>query len=460
MDKKNVKEPKENVVDGVHNYTAAEGWIRPDDAVMQRLEWFQDQKLALMVHFGLYCEIGVDASWGMSDEDAHWSRTEIDWTTSGERLREDYFGLNRSFNPIRLQPDKWAEFAKENGFRYLILTTKHHDGFCLWDTQTTEYKTTAQDCPYHTSPNADVVKVVFDAFRKKELGIAAYFSKPDWHCPYYWAEGMEKPIGYWRRPTYHPKEYPELWERFVQYTHAQMTELVTRYDPDILWLDGGWVNPIILEQDIRLSEFVQKARKLRPDLIVCDRTVGGENENYITPEQTVPEKPLGIPWESCITLGSTFSYRFESDEDYKTPKELIHLLIDVVCKGGNLALNISPQPDGRFPKKVEEIVSVMGRWLKKYGDSIYRTRVCPPYKQKNVAFTQNAGKVYAIVLLNQEKPACIRIPFEKSFRSLSVVGWEDEVSYKFAEKWIEVDMSNFTYDEVDKIAVAFEINIA
>lgn len=172
-------DPEQEIVSqGVHNYSAAETYVCPTDpAVLQQLEWFRDQKLALMMHFGLYCQPGMVASWALSDKDSDWSRHQVNWT-DGETFKKQYFSLNRSFNPVRFQPEEWAQMAEDCGFRYLLLTTKHHDGFCLWDTKYTDYKTTAEDCPFHEHKNADIVKSMFDAFRAKGIGIGAYFPKP------------------------------------------------------------------------------------------------------------------------------------------------------------------------------------------------------------------------------------------------------------------------------------------
>lgn len=197
---------------------------------------------------------------------------------------------------------------------------------------------------------------VFHAFRERGLGIAAYYSKADWHTPYYWSSGAEFGKKTWRGPSYDPKQYPRLWEKYVQFNHNQIMELMMYYgDIDILWLDAGWVGND--QQDICLGEVVEKARSVQPGLLTADRMMGGEFENYITPEQTIPDHPIQVPWESCITMGTSFSFKYE--DTYKSATEIIHTLIEVVAKGGNLALNVAPQPDGRLPegaiKRMEEL---------------------------------------------------------------------------------------------------------
>lgn len=190
-----ISEEEDILHDGVHNYSSEKDWVRPDNPVtLDRLEWFKDQKLALMMHWGPYSQLGVVESWALSDEDADWSREGIDWESDGEKLKEQYVSLNRTFNPVRMQPEKWAELAADNGFKYLIFTTKHHDGFCMWDTATTDYRITGSESPFRAHSQADICKHVFDAFRQKGLAIAAYFSKADWNTPYYWAPNMERSL--------------------------------------------------------------------------------------------------------------------------------------------------------------------------------------------------------------------------------------------------------------------------
>ena len=179
------------IKNGMHGCSAAENYVPPKDELLrERLEWFQDQKLALMMHFGPYAQMGICESWPLSEEDASWSRRDVDWEDDPKVFREQYVNLNRSFNPMRFVPEQWADVGARDGFKYFLLTTKHHDGFCMFDTKYTDYKITDPSCPFHTHKYANVVKHAFDAFRARGIAIAAYFSKPDWHCPWYWAEGM------------------------------------------------------------------------------------------------------------------------------------------------------------------------------------------------------------------------------------------------------------------------------
>lgn len=387
----------EKVINGVHNYSQEDSYVWPTDPVLlQKLEWFRDQKLALMMHWGAYSQIGVVESWALSDEDGDWSRTEIDWTQDKEQFKKEYFGLNKTFNPIRFQPEVWAKEAKEAGFRYFIFTTKHHDGFCMWDTRYTDYKVSGEDCPFHTHKYADICKHLFDAMRKEGLGITAYFSKADWHCEDYWNSSYERGNNTWRGPSYDPAKYPEVWKRFETFTQNQVKELMDNYGKiDALWFDAGWVCKEN-GQDIHLGDMMDEIRKKHPDVLSVDRTIGGPYENYVTPEQCVPDKPMNIPWESCITMGTSFSFKYE--DEYKSPREIICLLTDIVAKGGNLALNVGPQPDGRIPAGALKTMHGLGEWLSRYGEAIYATRICAPYKKDGVCFTckEKEKLVYAV----------------------------------------------------------------
>lgn len=463
---KETEQKQEIVNQGVHTYSQEEAYVWPEEPVLrEQLEWFQDQKLALMVHWGVYNQLGMVASWALSDEDAEWSRKTMDWTDDGEVFKRQYRALNRAFDPVAFQPEEWAKMAKKCGFRYLILTTKHHDGFCLWDTAYTEYKTTAEECPFHTHKYADIVRAMFDAFRKEGLGIGAYFSKADWHCPDYWEKEKVFTGKTTRNPTYDPKENPEAWERFRAFTRDQILELGKQYGRlDILWFDAGWV-AAANGQDIRLGEIVEEVRKTQPWVLAVDRTVGGAYENYVTPEMCVPEKPLRVPekplrvpWESCLTLGADFNYAY--GDHYKSQRELVNLLVNIVAKGGNMALNVSPQPDGRIPVEAWESLRGLGAWMQTYGEAIYGTRICAPYQSGNLAFTQKGDTVYAIRLYPEEGEAVeeeLLIPYQEKIRGISMVDTKKAVEWQITEEGIRVVIPKEYREGDTPIAIVWKI---
>jgi alpha-L-fucosidase len=324
-----------------------------------------------------------------------------------EEFRRRYFALNRTFNPVKFDPDSWAAVARNAGMQYVVFTTKHHDGFSMFDTRQTDYRITAPEVPFSRHPRANVTREVFQAFRRKGFAIGAYFSKSDWHSPYYWRPDR---FAEDRNPNYDTLAEPERWSKFVDFVHGQVKELMTGYGSiDILWLDGGQVRPP--KQDIQMDKLVAMARGLHPDLIVVNRGARDKYEDYRTPEQEVPGKPLDYAWESCITMGKQWSYK--PDDEYKSTRELIHLLVEIVAKGGNLLLNIGPAPDGTLPPTAVSRLNEIGEWMRINSEAIHETRPMAPYKQGRVALTRKGNIVYAILLSNEGEralPSTVAVP--------------------------------------------------
>lgn len=371
-----------------------------------RMEWFQDQKFGLFMHWGIYSELGCIESWPLVWADRSWSNPQIQTLEEMLAFRQKYFALNQKFNPAHFQPETWVAIAKRAGMKYVMFTTKHHDGFCMFDTKQTEFKVTASDCPFSRNPRANIAAEVFQAFRAEGFGIGCYFSKSDWHSPHYWSPETT-PLD--RNPNYDTAKEPERWAKFVRFVHAQIEELVTDYGPiDILWLDGGQVRPP--HQDINMDRVAAMARARQPQLIVVDRTVG-RYEDYRTPEQEVPDKPLPYYWETCMTMGDQWS--FKPDDKYKPARRLIHLLIDIVAKGGNFLLNVGPRPDGTLPTEAVSRLDEMGRWMDVNAAAIHGTRPISPYKEGQVAYTQKGDTMYAIYLAGDGEsapPAVVQMP--------------------------------------------------
>lgn len=373
---------------------------RTAELLADRLAWWRTLKFGLMMHWGAYSQWGCIESWPLSQADT-WARPE-GWSGDMDQYRRDYWALNGTFNPTRFDPGAWADLAREAGMRYMVFTTKHHDGFNMYDTRLTDYKVTAADCPFHRHPQADVTAALFDAFRARGFAIGAYYSKADWHSPHYWIPDRPAPD---RHPNYDTAAEPERWQKFKAFVHGQIAELMTRYGPvDILWLDAGQVQPAY-KQDIDMDGLAAMARTHQPGLIVVDRTVKGPNENYLTPEQEIPDEPLFVPWESNLTMATQWSYK--PDDAYKSTRTLIHMLIDIVAKGGNFLLNVGPTPTGELPMEAQVRLREIGRWLRVAGEAIYGSEVCEPYRTGDWGFTRRENSRYAFYFL-PEGPA--RLP--------------------------------------------------
>ena len=379
-------------------------YIHPADTlVQQKLDRWQDSKFGLLMHWGTYSQWGVVESWSICPEDEGWTQRRGPYAATYTGYVQAYQQLQTTFNPTHFDPAKWAAAAKEAGMKYVVFTTKHHDGFCMFDTKQTDYKITSAQCPFSSNPRSNIAKEVFDAFRSDNFMIGAYFSKPDWHSPDYWWPYFPPKD---RNVNYDPAKYPERWQAFKKYTYNQIEELMTGYGKmDLLWLDGGWVRPlstidaavdwqksIPYDQDIDMSRIAAMARGHQPGLMIVDRSVAGEYENYTTPEQQVPAHPMDDPWESCITMGNSWSY--VPHDHYKSATELIQLLVKIVSRGGNLLLNVGPSPDGDWDDTAYSRLKEIGAWLKVNGEGIYNSRPVRPYASATPAASGSAGTIY------------------------------------------------------------------
>lgn len=398
-----------------HPQSATYEWPE-DPLVRKKLDQWQDLKFGMIIHWGLYAVPGIIESWALCSED--W--IERDSNTTYDGFKQWYWGLQKDFNPVRFDPAQWARVGKEAGMRYLVFTTKHHDGFAMWDTKESDFKISAG--PFRNDPRSDVARHVFDAFRKEQFMIGAYFSKPDWHSENYWWPKYATPD---RNNNYDIRKYPWRWNRYKQFTYNQISELMHNYGAiDILWLDGGWVRPRetvnaeVLSwgaripewsQDIDMPRIAAMARSAQPGLLMVDRTVHGRYENYQTPEQRIPDRQLDYPWESCMTLGNNWGY--VPGDRFKSTAKVVHALIEVVAKGGSLLLGIGPKPDGTLPEEAVQRLQAVGQWIGKNGAAIYGTRITQPFRDSTTYFTgsKDGNLHFALVCLPEagEVPATV-----------------------------------------------------
>lgn len=408
-----------------------------DPLVLEKLDEWQDLKFGLLMHWGPYSQWGVVESWSICPEEYGWcERKKGSNPNDYFTYKKEYENLQTTFNPVKFNPEKWAKAAKNAGMKYVIFTTKHHDGFSMFDSNYTDYKITDSKTPFSKNPRANVTKEIFEAFRENGLWAGAYFSKPDWHHPAYW-NPYYPPRD--RNVNYSPEENPEKWQEFVDFTHNQILELLTDYGKvDILWLDGGWVSKDpkdkivnwyeqelastnngylkhrMVNQDIKMDELVQKAREKQPGLIVVDRAVHGKNQNYLTPENRVPEAALPYPWESCIIAGGGWSYSFNAN--YMTPKQAIRTLVDIVAKGGNLLLNIAPSAEGEWDEGAYKMLEGIGKWMDVNNEAIYGTEALAPYKSGKTSITSKKdGSLYLIYVMDDTEE---NVPETIDFKNL------------------------------------------
>lgn len=372
----------------VHQQSNTEDYVWPTDPqVLTKLKHWQDQKFGVLMHWGLYSVPGIVESWSICSED---------WIVRERKpiYEEDkawYWSQKDSLNPVNFDPSKWADVMKKAGMKYMIFTTKHHDGFCMFDTKYTDFS--IAHGPFGKDPRHNIAKEVFNAYRNKGFMIGCYFSKPDWHCKWFWNPYYATPN---RRINYKKQQHPDWWQNYRKFTQNQLNELTTDYgNIDILWLDGGWITG----DEIGLDTILVDARKRNPGMISVDRTIRGKNENYQTPEQGIPAKQLDIPWESCITLSHAWGWT--PNAKFKSPNKVIGILSEIVAKGGCLALGVGPKADGTLQPEVVKNLLQIGNWLNKNGQAIYSTVNAAHYNDGKVWFTadKNGKTLYAIYAL-------------------------------------------------------------
>ncbi|WP_281225302.1 alpha-L-fucosidase [Flavobacterium aquiphilum] len=441
--------------------TPYDSYVGPKDkAVKENLAKWQDYKFGVLIHMGLYSQLGICESWGLAPED---------WVTRNgyddyDSFASDYRRARFSLNPIHLDSEKWAKMFKSAGVKYLIFTSKHHDGFCMYDSKFTDFKITNPNLPYAKNPNADVLKNVLDASRKEGLSVGIYFSKPDWTSQDFWWKYYPPKD---RNPNYSIKAYPEKWQSFVKYSQNQLDELTTNYGKvDILWLDGGWVRPVSnvkesegkkgrQDLDINMKLIAETARKKQPGLIVVDRWVPGDYEDYLTPERKVLEKPIPVPWESCVTLGNDWGW--VPNDKYKSGKEVIQLLTGIVAKGGNLLLGVGPDGKGEFEPKIKQTLAEVGKWLDVNGDAIYATKPIAPYSEGNLFYTSKGEKtVFGIYIPTEnEKELPSQIVIKNSLKgklNVTLLANKQKLNYKYVNGGISVTIPNSLRTEMAKQA--------
>ncbi len=304
-----------------------------------RMKWWRDARFGLFVHWGPVSLRGTEIGWSRGGERRG---------TSHERGTvpvEIYDNLYRHFNPVRFNADEWVRIARDAGMKYLVFTTKHHDGFVNFDSRLTDYKITSWQSPYRR----DIVRQLADACHKGGIGLGFYYSQPDWHHPDY-------------RTANHAA--------YIRYMHGQLRELCTNYGKvDIIWFDGLGGTA----QDWDAENLCAMIRQLQPGVLINNRC--GLDGDFRTPEQTIGTFQKELPWETCMTIGGQWAWK--PGDEIKSLTQCIHTLVRVVGADGNFLFNVGPMPDGRIEPRQADRLREMGQWLRSCGHTIYATRGGP-----------------------------------------------------------------------------------
>ncbi len=326
--------------------SASTAWAAAEDPLTSpRTQWWREARFGLFIHWGIYA---VPAG--------EYNGKEVpggggEWIMNNAHIPvAEYEKFAGQFNPTKFDARAWVKVAKDAGMKYIVITSKHHDGFCMFDTKLTDYNVVAAT-PWHHDPMKDLA----EACRAEGIKLCFYYSILDWHNPD------------------QQKDFP----KYVEYMKGQLKELLTQYGPiGILWFDGQWIGQWTPEQGRDLYKYV---RSLQPDIIINNRVGkgGGADGDYDTPEQSIPAgPPKGRLWETCMTMNDTWGYK-KSDSHWKSPTDLTRKLIDIASKGGNFLLNVGPTAEGTIPPESVERLQAVGKWLKTNGDAIYGTTAGP-----------------------------------------------------------------------------------
>jgi alpha-L-fucosidase len=372
---------------------------------------------------------------------------------------KEYENLITTFNPVKFDPGKWSHAAKEAGMKYVVFTTKHHDGFNMFDTKQSDYKITSKSCPFSSNPRANVAKEIFDSFRKEGFMAGAYYSITDWHNDDFWWNYFP-PVN--RTINYSPEKYPEKWERLNNFIYNQLEELTGGdYGKlDLLWFD---LCGIYKDRQVDWQRFATMARKHQPGIMMVARGMNNEYENYRTPEQEVPEEALDYPWETCMTMGNSWSYK--PNDKYKSTYQLVQLLVKIVAKGGNFLLNIGPGPDGDFDPVAYSRLKEIGDWMKINSEAIYGTKPVKPYQETKIAFTKKYNSVYAFYLPDEDEKTLPAKVFVSSFQStggskIYLLGYEKSLKWEKNGKGIVINIPSVLQQKLPcQYAWTFKIQV-
>ena len=355
----------------------------------EREDWFMDAGVGLFIHWSLDSQLGSVISHSMAG-------------ASDDYLNRFVNDLPKTFNPKKFDPDEWAVLAKLAGMKYVVFTTKHHSGFCMWDTKTTDFN--VMNTPF----NRDITKDLFDAFRRQGIAIGIYFSPEDFH--YLYKNNM--PIGREQHPLHFPVNNPGL----MKLDKAQVKELLTNYGKiDVIFFDGPAEG---------LKEY---AWKLQPDVVITR----GQLE---TPEQFLPDKPMPGPWEACFPMGTNWQYKPTNDPQ-KSGTEIINMLIETRAKGGNLLINIGPKPNGEIQIEQEGLLREIALWNMVNQESVHNIRPWNIIKEGDIWFTKakDTNTVYAFIqpgkdfLQGERKVFLFRTLKGNSDTKVSILGYASQL---------------------------------
>lgn len=419
---------------GCMPWLSRSAWGAQIETEPERTRWYRDAKFGMFIHWGPYSLASVEASWPIMRP------------KPGGITQAEYEALPKRFDPTLFNPESFVDLARSAGQKYMVFTTKHHDGFCMFDSQYTNYKIT--NTPY----GKDIVKMLSAACHQDGMPLGFYYSPPDMHNPNF--RDTSKPASAnWEGQPERPQ-----WPLYLQYMQLQLTELLTRYGPvALIWFDG--LNDQAKYDGQRVVNMIHR---LQPQTLVNDRI--GVPGDFETPEQFIPTRiptkgikvsgvdakasallKKGVPpagdfqlWETCMTINNTWAYN-KHDRDFKSSRKLIRSLVEVASRGGNFLLNVGPEPTGQIQPEFQRRLHAIGDWLKLNGDAIYGTTYGPIQGMSGYRTTAKDKSIYVHIFDWNGKS--VTLPdFDSKVISARLLADGRPLTFRQAERGLEVSL--------------------
>ncbi len=392
----------------------------------ERMQWFQDAKLGIFIHWGIYSVNGIDESWSFFN---------------GYITYDDYMKQLNGFSAANYKPAEWAKLIKESGAQYAVLTSKHHDGVALWDSKLGDLNVVDK-----TPAGKDLIQPFVNDLRDNGLKVGLYYSLLDWSHPDY--------------PNHlrNVKRYEnddKRWQRFVKFNLGQIEEISKKYNPDLVWFDGDWEQSA---ERWKAKEIRQLLLKNNPNVIINSRLQG--YGDYATPEQGLPiTEPDSKWWELCMTMNNSWGYQ-HNDHDYKSHNQIIRIFVDCISMGGNLLLDIGPKPDGTIPEEQVSILKELGRWSNKHKDAIYGTRAGIPkdHFYGPSALSENGEILYLFVPHKPNGPIILK-GIKNPINRIWVVGDGTKLSHDLKMKLYWSKVPGIVYIDVPEKVLDKQVTV-
>lgn len=391
----------------------------------KKMAWFQDAKLGIFIHWGIYSVGGIDESWSFFN---------------GYISYDDYMKQMEGFTATNYNPKDWVKWIKKSGAKYAVITTKHHDGIALWDTKQSDLNVVQ-----NTNAGRDLIAPFVKAMRDEGLHLGLYYSLLDWSHPDY---------SQFTRTTKRYENDSLRWEKFMSFNLAQLQE-ISRFNPDLYWFDGDWEHTAEEWKAIEIREMLLSNN---PQAIINSRLQG--YGDYATPEQGVPiTKPKDKYWELCMTSNNSWGYQ-QLDKEYKSVNQIVRILADCISMGGNLLLGIGPKPDGTIPQEQLSILEGLGRWTTKHAEAIYGTRAGIPKEYFNgyTALSPDKNILYLFVDNQPNGPLVIK-GLNNKVNRVWVVGNGTKLSYQIVGKQYWSPVPGLLYIDVPKEVQDAEVTV-